>query len=353
MSDANSAAFKKVFDYYTKITGKTLTKVKEGKGRYHYLSTNETEKAWLKGTKLNPEVELSPRLVGVPFSFDHKNYIVFWGPKIDFSNGDIDILIPVNLNAGLLTALLAETSLTILDDFEYIEFEEKITSQHLAVEYDGYDFNDWLEFLPHVNVFEIPTTSILFQREAYRIACYILLVDNKQISLPFTSDTISVFLKLVLEEEGQLSFENIFNCLSSVNWRHSYLELYRCIERLYPIKALKQLHGDLSLTVNLLELAEKIEASTGWRPKEEVAIKSLLDDSPEKILTLYKEYLGKTPENADTHAGQYIYILRNHIVHFRTDKTRFNLTPQLWDELIKLKAEIIMHFYKEYKADII
>lgn len=347
MITANQIGLSKLFQEYQSKSGKTV------RAGTKYISTNIEEKGWLKEAQFSLILKLSSDISSALISYDGKEFLVVYGKQFDLSECDYSALQPITMNAGLLTAILAETPLTLDKNFRELDFEENIASQHLNSQFKGYNFEDLLPFLPPIFAFEIPSGSPFKHVDVYRVGCYLLLMDKVAISLPFEDLTTETVLKLVLEEEGVLTFENIFYALSSANWRHSYLEFYRCIERLYPIKFLSNLYNELSVSVGFLDFASKIESVTGWKPKEDDAIETLLEDITQDISDMYSEFLKTTTENPNVLIHRYLYKLRNAIVHFRAIHQNVTLSDIQWNHLIRLNSDIIRHFYKYYKIQLI
>jgi hypothetical protein len=348
MITANTVALKKVFDHYHQVSGSAPRP-----GKPKYISTDDTEKKWLQELKITNDLSLSSDFSAVGIEFDGKNFAATWGRVFDENCCDLTVLQPLPMNAGILTVLLSETSINLDENFGILAFEEQVSAQHQAADFKGYQFEDLLPFLPPLHLFELPAGSPFLSSDLFRISCYLFLINERLIPLPYDKATIEALLKLTLEEEGVLSFENVYYGVTSANWRHSFLEFYRCVERLYPIKFLSRLYADLNVPSTFLDFVKKIEEATGWRPKEEDAIKTLLEDITSDIQDLYIEFLKTTGEATPPAIYTYLYKLRNAIVHFRANSSNVSLTIIQWNYLIRLKSDIIKHFYKLYKSNLV
>lgn len=348
MINANKSAFEKIFSRYSLLAEEEIN-LKDGK---FYIQTNLVEKEWLKKVQIGESSVITRQLSASELTFEGRLYYAFWGYSFGQRNFDEEVIKVHEINAGILTALLSETPVNLDVNIRLSEFKETFSVQHLQPDYKGYSSAEVLQFLPPVVLIEIPENSALAVADIYRIACYLIVNETSLIVLPYRKNTIDSFLRLILEEGGVLSFENIFNALTSVNWRHSYLELYRCIERLFPIKFLKELQADLGLTGSLVAFAEKIEDRTSWRPKENVAIEKIFEDCPESISVVFKSCINNLDGQQDVLISNYVYKLRNSIVHFRSKQSQIKLNDDQWSEILYAQCEFIGHLYKKFQVEL-
>lgn len=121
-----------------------------------------------------------------------------------------------------------------------------------------------------------------------------------------------------------IPYENILQGMLSIYWGNLFLELYRCIEQLYAAPRIIKLCEHWPSTVSIHDLAEKLEKTLGWRPKEDDALARLLSEcdpstiesacSAFEVVDLDDEDMKSTPAER---LAKSIYRLRNSLVHFR------------------------------------
>lgn len=112
---------------------------------------------------------------------------------------------------------------------------------------DKNEFQILLEYLaitPNNRNKFVEDNERFFWNIVYQFYGLFLCQQKELLSLPYSDNTINTIIGL-LENYGSYIGETIFQGLTSAQWRHSYLEFYRCIERLYPIKKVKALQDKI------------------------------------------------------------------------------------------------------------
>jgi hypothetical protein len=382
MKQANIDGLSRFFNQVYTLNGYT---VPEGP---KYIATTEQEKVYLKKSKIIEQARLTPRLSMASCDFLNNRYIMAWGEDINAEAVDPDLLIFCDENAALITILLAETSIGLKRGVHPLAIVDEIYSQHTQPGYKGYDFSDIAKFLEPRFLFKVPKSSIFVGADLYQIGCYLIASTDDCINLPFSHLLQAAYRDVIISTQRKISYENISQSLTCISWKHCYLELYRCIERLFPISYLSQMKQDLGIANSLLEIASNLENTISWRPKEEEALKRLMDVCDETLRSRMKALLPKTqapaakegpsapvpeqieatppaafvnsnaadeddPENPMTKkfAG-YIYKIRNQIVHFRAAHEKIDLSDELWNTILALQLHIIQFLYNNFDAEI-
>lgn len=313
------------------------------------IETDDTEKQWLKFLTINKIKPILPNFKTACFEFDNFKYFAVSGwkdlPEVEY--GSLEL---IELNAGIVTALLFELKITIgknispyiIADEIFYESEENIIK---------YQYTKVLNFFEPLSVYKVqedfPLTSITDSDIAKLSGLYI--IGNSQIqSLNFSRETRDYFERIFLEGAKSIPYDNLLFSLVAVNWKHSFLDIYRCMERLFPIFFLEELHTKLQININLLEFSSNIEKYIGWRPKENEAINQLIDKSPAGAISIFKEIKKWVDGSEDGKCGDLVYKIRNSIVHFRPANEYIELDEKYWDKLILACLYIIEHWYVEY-----
>ncbi|WP_124328722.1 hypothetical protein [Desulfonema ishimotonii] len=360
-----------------------------------YIKTNEEDKKWLKNLKIVKRQSVLPTLNFATIQFDGKEYFVAvgWKDSIRLS----EIITPVDLNAGLVTALISEIEISVRRNISAIQIVDEILFQCKESEsdYSGHNFEDIILFFEPLIVYEILDDSLFKADDITQISGYYISKNFEKLSLPFSETTLLDFEKTFIEDSPHIPYENLLLSLTSVHWKYSFLDIYRCLERLFPIVALDNFHQELNLGISLLEFSEKMENATGWRPIEEHSLRKLIKNSPEdatQLLREIKEFLDKdskvTPpekfykigerslktleeliESSPADAIQPLheikefldkdskgdlakrfYKIRNSIVHFRPATEQIELDDENWDKLIRSSLKIIRYWFKKYDS---
>lgn len=185
----------------------------------------------------------------------------------------------------------------------------------------------------------------LFWNTIYQFYGLFLCQQKALLNLPYSDKTINTIISL-LENYGNYIGETVFQGLTSAQWRHSYLEFYRCIERLYPIKKVKALQEKIVYSGNLEELASILEDKLEYRVNESRAIKDLFEQYLKDEVTIndFAAYL----EISITVIADKIYKYRNAIAHSRKIFSSQNVnTKEINDELIGHFCKIISILYNK------
>ena len=129
-----------------------------------------------------------------------------------------------------------------------------------------------------------------------------------------------------------------------------FLALYRCLESLYSFASARELRHRLKIEQNWQEIAATVENVTGWYPREESSLESLLRlASPadlQRLVTAAGEHLaeGQSPSEK---AAKVIYSLRNAAVHFRPAHQSSQLEKHRWPDICKHLVGLILDVYVE------
>ncbi len=170
----------------------------------------------------------------------------------------------------------------------------------------------------------------------------------------FLSNTLNQFEKLFIEGANKIPYESLLFSLVSVSWKYSFLDIYRCIERLFPISALEDLHKKLNPNIkySLLNFADDIESYIGWRPKENGALNKLINHSPKIARQILRQVKADIKGIEEAKLGDFIYKIRNSIVHFRPAIQPIKLDDNNWNQLIHSCLLVIEYWYAKYEPQL-
>ncbi len=317
------------------------------------IDTNEDEKQWLKELKILYHKPIVPKFKTASFEFDNKQYfvVVGWEEQLEIESFQLE---KIELNAGIVTALLFELKVPIAQKASCYEIANEIFYEPQE-KLTRYDFTHVFKFFEPVIVYQVDDNSPFKSQDEsqYEINFIKLsgtyIIKNSQItSLDFSNETINKFEQIFSEGAENIPYENLVLSLLSTSWQYSFLDLYRCIERIFFIPKLKELHQNLNIQDTLIKFSADIEQYLGWRPKEDEAINKLIDNSPQDIIRILEEVKLHVNGTSDGKCGELIYKIRNSIVHFRAANQQLTLDDEYWNKLIRASLLIIEHWYNEY-----
>lgn len=230
-------------------------------------------------------------------------------------------------HTGHLLALVKDAKLNRNDSHPPGFYEENIFSQQDDVTYKGHSLQDLILCIEPFLLFEIAQDSLLYCRNHRDVGQIVCSFFSDFFVLPF-DNLAPLFQNLLITGGCYLRSENIFNSLTSAHWRHSFLELYRCIEALYSLPRAITLRNKLNLKVGGAAVAKACYSELGWKRKEEDSIKRLFKLLPNSTAISAKIEMIElfssskldfsTPEiglNSYEKLGELVYRLRNSLVH--------------------------------------
>ncbi len=323
-----------------------------------YIKTDDEGKKWLKELKALDRdrypYPILPMLKVSSIEFDEKEYfvIVGWETSISF----IEILNQVPLNAGLATALLSDLDIPVRQGSDPFSIVDEVLFQYgrdkTDPSYSGHDFNDIVKFFEPFYVYEIRDDSPLRGDDLFRIAGYAVCQYSDHIFLSFSPETIRKFKKMFLEGVSNIPYENLLLSLTAIHWKFSFLDIYRCLECLFPIVSLDELYQNIGCSISLLELSIEIEERIKWWPKEAEAINKLIDGASPDARELLWEVKNSLVGDTEGKKFDFFYEIRNSIVHYRPGTRTYTLNQENWDKLIKGGLAVIEYWYKRYDSSL-
>ena len=147
---------------------------------------------------------------------------------------------------------------------------------------------------------------------------------------------------------NHVPFRNIVQGHLAMTWSGLFLELYRAIEQLYSVPKLTNLTDEWASPKPFYELAELLENQLGWRPKEEDALRELIESCGGSLLDMLTSELCPNAENKAQAAAKAIYKQRNSLVHFRSAMPEQDYSTEQWNNRICLMIKLVSHLYERH-----
>lgn len=362
---------------------------------------NKDEQEWLEKLKItikNQEIIL-PTFRTAWFEFKLDKYFVTIGSTTQLLT-QLEIIQEEELNGGMITALIFELKIPVKQSANPVEVINEIfyTPEEKTTKYELYEFSAVSKFFEPIFVYRIQDDCPFIDSDGnnktnvsiLKLSGFYITKNPQIMSLKFDEATILIFERLFLEGAKNIPFDNLVFSLVSVYWRYSFLDVYRCIERLFSISFLEEFHNDLAREkLSLLDFSAQIEEYIGWKPKENEAINKLIANSPKdslkdaiELLQDVKNFIeGKNSQfnklpikflfwilldinrlidilflweyrNTESKLGEVIYKIRNSIVHFRPATEQISMDDKYWDKLIRASLLIIEYWYHKYDGQL-
>ncbi len=374
------------------------------------LNTQDEQK-WLEKLKIKDEDEeiILPTFRTAWFEFKHENqpnesqvikYFVTIGATTQLSTQP-EIIQVEELNGGMITALIFELKIPVKQSADPLQIINQIfyTPEAKTTKYELYEYSVVSRFFETIFVYKIQDDCSFIESDSdindkttvnlLKLSGFYITKTPQIRSLQFEEDTIFVFEKLFLEGAKNIPYDNLVFSLVSVYWRYSFLDVYRCIERLFSISFLEDFHKKLGIKDSLLNFSSQIEDDISWKPKENEAINKLIANSPKdslkdaiELLQDVKNFIeGKKSQvnklpmkflfwvlldinrlidilflweyrNTESKLGEVIYKIRNSIVHFRPATEQISMDDKHWNKLIRASLLIIEYWYHKYDEEL-
>jgi len=320
------------------------------------VSTDTSEKDWLKNVVFSTDSELvfSARQRVCIANYKTEFFLICIGFKPDFCSEEF---VYQEVNAGLFCAAVVELELEpSIDETTGYELANTIfypVDNQLAP-LIAYEWTKMAKFFPPFYLYQIPPGSpfLALEQLVSRIGLFALTKSSSLLPLHWSAEALETTREICTTENEHFPLNLVLHALLERKWEHAFLDVYRCIEFLFPFPKVNDLKRALKLNTPTIDICYQIEGVLGWRQQEDVALNILFLKLPTEHLTLLSTALGiKIVEAQETeHLGKAvsrrIYKLRNDCVHYRPAQSKSQLKDQVnWALLVQelLKAASVFH----------
>jgi hypothetical protein len=311
-------------------------------GEPRWIRTTNSEQGYLKYAALREQFQLSPYVKLARFDLGHSAYFISSGfDLIDMPSK----LETIDLNAGLLTAFLSEIapkpSASPLEIRNVIE----LADMNSDANYSGHDPLSIASLFPTLTIY---TANDLYPTETEKIFFLICLHDRR-----CTDQWIDEQLAKTLEVLAEVSpvtipYRLLCQAVLDMNPSGLFLALYRCLESLYAWSKTKDLLTKINISMPWIELAQTLENTIGWYPREEQSLAALMDLALPDDLRGLADILGEpVTDNSNLMdvAAKRVYRLRNSLVHYRSVHTVNTALPVEWNRVCEKLLHVVLHVY--------
>jgi hypothetical protein len=297
--------------------------------------TSYLEEKYILITEIHPDDEFDIKGLN-----DHEIHIeeIYGGTLLLFNN-----LLKINLKKGKSEQERIENLLYQQEDVDYV----------------GHSVEDILPYLEDFCVFKISKDSTFIDMKDVEIAYYILInYSNKFVHLQIPDETLNEYKKHIRETYNQFK-ENIFLSLTSTHFKHSFIELYRCIEMLYSLPKAIKLKQSIGFKKTAYELSKLCFKDLTWKNPERESIKAIFNEIDSEIIlqnTDLMNLMGLQPENEMIKnidkAAEYIYKLRIQLVHQIDISSEMVISKNEWQILLLFLLKVIESAYIKFKSEL-
>ena len=210
------------------------------------------------------------------------------------------------------------------------------------------------EFFPVVNIYEamLPVPNgceeySLKQMSLKYICATYTELEGSPIS--FSSHTLSLYDSLTSFSGQSLPIDNLIQSILAYKWNFVFLDLYRCVERLYIIGWVRDYADAFGSSMPNIDIYEKLNEKRIIYHENE-AIQYLFDRLPLGTLSIL-DGLRLGDIVADNNQAVFVYKLRNRIVHYQSQDI-VSFSDGEWNIIISFLLHSIDYLYQALQKEI-
>ena len=282
--------------------------------------------------------------------------------RFDFSNraffvtSGLDVLEPPKaleveeLHGGILTAFLSEVrpspAASASEIRNIVEYADKTSTPG----YGGHDPLLVSGLFPKIRVFSVPDLLIDESSKVFFLIC----LSDRRAEQWIDEQLGQVLVSVTHLSAGSIPYETLCRSILDMDPSALFLALYRCLEALYALTLTRQLMTAVQISKPWAEMAQTLEETLGWYPREEPSLEALLDGAaPEHLQAVMAALSEIVPEGARSAqcVARRIYQLRNALVHYRPFHRKFSFRGVNWNRLCEAMALLVSHVYSQVNGD--
>lgn len=172
-----------------------------------------------------------------------------------------------------------------------------------------------------------------------------VIQDSSQRVLHFENDTLNAYNAVLNNTCKHVPIEDVFFSLLEKKYKFCYLDLFRCIERLFIVSMTHEFANTLNSSINKENIARFVKQYAG-NGHQENQIQYLFTLLPREIIDVVLSTFV-----ANTNISKLFYDTRNNIVHYQlSENAHDNYTEKQWNSLIQFCLLSINFLYTEFDS---
>ena len=320
-----------------------------------YTDTSDDEDNLIENSTVISYHFSSDSRIYLLLKYNDVRYYCFSEESVDISKiSDEYFIEETDLKKGIWTLVQAKYITKCKPDISAIEVYNQILfldEDENGTKAKEVAVDEILGYFNTLNIFKVVEDTVYDVDDIYNIKGYFDVTLNNNI-INFSEEINVNFLSLFSSGLKSMPLDLVYLSFSSSQYKQVFIELYRCIEQLYPIPTLKDLlNGDSMMVKCPLEVAALFEDKINWRPRESEAIALIYKDLDATIIAKLDAIKIGTEYSSLT-SSDFIYKLRNANVHFRKKLGKGELSNEKWADLIEVMLEIVLELYSKYDGEI-
>jgi hypothetical protein len=362
MKDANRYIFSALKDFIDDHPKFDRTVDYFGENYIRFIQTNDQndqEKEWLKKLRIITYKRLTSVLKFAIFEFDSKFYFISVSlneQNIDLSSLEEYGLLDFDNNSGIFTALIYGLKVGVKEDVDPYKILDEVFYEIEENKKEGFEYIKIVDFFESIKIYQITkncpfvsdnlefTEKDIYEILLFRLALLLLVKNDAVRILKFSPETLECFIKLCEEGSMKISYENLLYSFVSFSWKHCFLDIYRCLEKLFSIPKLKNFYDTILEKKDLLNFQDFATLC-----EEEISLKLREEETLEKLLNGEEKITNRLGIRENSY--KFIYKLRNSIVHFRASQETMvpNDDDDRWNIIINVCLRLVFSLYRKYE----
>lgn len=334
--EANSNIFRNLDDYCL-VNEEPLANA--GEGRW-ITSKIGIDKQRLTSADLTSSMSLGASLKIARFDLEGESIFCTVGLELP---EDVAELLDEEVFGGMMTLVLSELKPT--PSATAIEIKNVIGTGVTTPGYAGHEPYEIAPLFPTIRVFSGTDIS---NEETPRIYFLICLADTVRAGT-WMDRRLRSNLELIADmSPTAIPYRILCRSLFDTDPAAVFLALYRCLEALYAYSHTSDLMKKLGMDREWNQVAQILEETLSWRPREEPSLGILLQKAVSEDLKMMLNALDTPlPEKANlvNFTTKQIYQLRNSLVHYRAFHHSFDPDRIDWNRLCEATALTVLHIY--------
>ena len=178
-----------------------------------------------------------------------------------------------------------------------------------------------------------------------RLTLFGMCNHPEQLILGFEDATLQKYFEVLDSGDSNIPIDNLLHSLGSNYWKFCFVDLYRCIERLFVLAWVHNYKTTMqsSLTPEQVHDALKNRFHVEKYEKENIThLFTLIDPATSALLRPASG--GMNPEN-------YIYDLRNKIVHYQINEAEIDgINAGKWNVIVRFLLSSLLELYPKFSG---
>jgi|APSaa5957512535_1039671.scaffolds.fasta_scaffold21744_2 hypothetical protein len=311
---------------------------------YYLVDESGCDSNWLKYSdmvKLDYN-SLSPYIAGILEYKDSEYFFIYDQLRtgIEFNKYNIE-----DLNAGLFSFIISSIHKNIKLKISQAEIKEYIFYiSPKDQSYKGHSLDDIVKYFDDLLVFKLDGKS----NNLHKIVIELCIENTKllkTIDEPFTLSLVEE----ISEAYKIVPLKNISTSLLSFKYEQTFIELYKLIERLYPIPYIVKLQKSIGHEeVDFWILYDNVISFLNWNYQETSAIENLINELSDEQKEEIASKLKSVHPAPDVNISKCIYDIRCRLVHEKIRHQFIKYTNNEWELLYQILLLVIKYLYMKY-----